>query len=121
HAELAPAAVLGDADRLGQVITNLLSNAIHYNKENGAIRVSTRTENASAVVTVADTGEGIAPEDLPHIFDRFYRADKSRARSEGRSGLGLAISKAVVDAHGGTLEVSSQPGAGTIFTVRLPK
>jgi len=119
HCDLAPAQVYGDADGLGQVITNLLTNAIHYNKPNGEIRVSTRSENGSAIVTIADTGQGMAAEDLPHIFERFYRADKSRSRAAGRSGLGLAISKAVVDAHDGTIEVTSQPGAGTTFTVRL--
>jgi heavy metal sensor kinase len=117
--DLTPLPVCGDADRLGQVITNLLSNAIHYNKPNGEIRVSIRGENGAAIVTVADTGAGIAAEDLPHIFERFYRADKSRSRSAGRSGLGLAISKAIVEAHGGMIEVTSQPGAGTTFNVRL--
>ena len=119
HCDLAPARVCGDADRLSQVITNLLTNAIHYNKPNGEIRVGTRSENGAAIVTIADTGQGIAAEDLPHIFERFYRADKSRSRAAGRSGLGLAISKAIVDAHGGTIELTSQPGAGTTFTVRL--
>ena len=120
HSDLAPAPVRGDADRLGQVITNLLTNAMHYNKPDGEIRVGTRGEDGAAIVTVADTGQGIAAEDLPHIFERFYRADKSRSRPAGRSGLGLAISKAIVDAHGGTIQVTSQPGAGTTFTVRLP-
>ena len=119
HCDLAPARVCGDADRLSQVITNLLTNAIHHNKPNGEIRVGTRSENGAAIVTIADTGQGIAAEDLPHIFERFYRADKSRSRAAGRSGLGLAISKAIVDAHGGTIELTSQPGAGTTFTVRL--
>ena len=119
HCDLGPARVCGDADGLGRVITNLLTNAIQYNKPNGEIRVSTRGENGVAIVTIADTGQGIAAEDLPHIFERFYRADKSRSRAAGRSGLGLAISKAIVDAHGGTIEVTSQPGAGTTFTVRL--
>jgi heavy metal sensor kinase len=119
HCDQAPAPAYGDADRLGQVITNLLTNAIYYNKPSGEIRVSTRAENGAAIVTVADTGQGIAPEDLPHIFERFYRADKSRSRAAGRSGLGLAISKAIVDAHGGTIEVTSQAGTGTTFTVRL--
>ena len=119
HCDLAPVRVCGDTDRLVQVITNLLTNAIHYNKPNGEIRVGTRGENGDAIVTVADTGQGIAPEDLPHIFERFYRADKSRSRAAGRSGLGLAISKAILDAHGGTIEVTSQSGVGTTFTVRL--
>ena len=69
---------------------------------------------------VSDAGQGIAAEDLPHIFERFYRADKSRSRAEGRSGLGLAICKAIVDADNGSIEVTTQPGAGTTFTVRLP-
>jgi two-component system OmpR family sensor kinase len=118
--ELARDEAVGDADRFSQVATNLLSNAIHYNKPNGEIQVRTRLENGAAVLTVTDTGPGIAAEDLPHIFERFYRADKSRARGHGRSGLGLAICKAIVDAHSGSIEVSSQPGAGTTFTVRLP-
>ena len=118
--DLAPAPAVGDVDCLGQVITNLLTNAIHYNKDGGSIRVSTRTEEKAAIVMIADTGIGISTEDLPHIFERFYRADKSRARSNGRSGLGLAICKTIVDAHGGTIEVSSEVGVGTAFTVRLP-
>ncbi len=118
--DLGPAKTFGDADRLGQLITNLLTNAIHYNKPNGEIRVNTRSENGGAVLTVADSGQGIAAEDVPHVFERFYRADKSRSRAEGRSGLGLAICKAIVDSHGGSIDVSSQPGAGTTFTVRLP-
>ena len=71
-------------------------------------------------LVVADTGQGIAPEDLPHIFERFYRADKSRARAEGHCRLGLAICQAILDAHGGRNEVSSHPGTGSTFTVRLP-
>lgn len=118
--DLAPVEVLGDADRLCQVVTNLLINAVHYNKAGGAIRVATRAANGAVELVVADTGHGIAAEDLPHVFKRFYRADKSRARGQGRYGLGLAICKAVVDAHGGTIAVSSQPGEGTTFVVRLP-
>jgi two-component system OmpR family sensor kinase len=118
--DLAPATTYGDADRLGQLITNLLTNAILYNKTDGEIVISTRLENGSAVLTVADSGEGIAAEDIPHVFERFYRADKSRSRAEGRSGLGLAICKAIVDSHGGSIDVASRPGAGTTFTVRLP-
>jgi two-component system OmpR family sensor kinase len=118
HAELAPAECTGDPERLGQVITNLLSNAVHYNKPEGEIRVSVAAHDGFATLVVADTGLGIAGSDLPHIFDRFYRAERSR--SEGRSGLGLAISKSIVEAHGGTIEVESQLDMGTSFTVRLP-
>lgn len=120
HCDCAPASVLGDADRVNQILTNLLSNAIHYNRERGEIRVTTRTENGAAVLTVSDTGPGIGPEDLPNVFKRFYRADKSRARADGRSGLGLAICQAIVKAHGGTIEVTSKLNEGTTFTVRLP-
>jgi heavy metal sensor kinase len=120
-ADLAPAETLGDGDRLGQVVTNLLTNAVFYNRDQGEIRLTTRVENDGAVLTVADTGSGIAAEDLPHIFQRFYRADKSRARAEGRVGLGLAICKAIVEAHGGSIQVASQPGQGSTFVVRLPR
>jgi len=118
HCDLRPADCMGDPERLAQVITNLLTNAIHYNHEGGEVRIATQQQASSVALTVADTGQGIPSVDLPHIFERFYRADKSR--SAGRTGLGLAISKAIVEAHGGTLEVSSQPGAGASFTVRLP-
>ena len=103
-----------------QVITNLLTNAIHYNKDGGEIRVTTAAEPASAVLTVADNGSGIAEDDQLHIFERFYCADKSRARANGCNGLGLAISKAIVDAHGGRIDVVTKPGEGTSFIIRLP-
>jgi len=105
--DLEPTQLRADPDRLTQVITNLLTNAINYNQEHGEIRISTYSANGSAILTVRDTGQGIAKEDLPVIFDRFYRADKSRARSNGRSGL--AISKAIIEAHGGVITVSSNP------------
>ena len=117
---LQPAMVRGDSRRLGEVATNLLSNAVQFNKEKGEIRVETSLRDGFAILTVADTGQGIAAEDLPHIFERFFRADKSRSRSSGHSGLGLAICKAIVDAHGGSIEVSSQLTVGTTLTVRLP-
>ena len=110
----------GDPDRLNQVITNLLSNAIEYNQEQGEVRIITRVEKEFTVLTVEDTGPGIGPEDLPHIFERFYRADKTRARARGHHGLGLAISKSIVEAHGGTILVTSQVESGSRFTVRLP-
>ena len=119
--ELAPAKTLGDEGRLRQVVTNLLTNALQYNQDHGEIRVSTRVEDQTAVVTVADTGIGISPEDLPHIFKRFYRGDKSRARARGCTGLGLSICQAIVEAHGGTIAAASEPGRGAEFTVRLPR
>jgi len=118
--DLGSAICLGDAERIGQVITNLVSNAIHYNQPGGEVRVSTQIENGAAILKVADTGQGIAPEHLPRIFERFYRADQSRSGANGRSGLGLAISKAIIEAHEGSIEVTSAPGVGSEFTVRLP-
>jgi two-component system, OmpR family, sensor kinase len=117
-AELQTFEISGDSGRLAQVITNLLTNAILYNKPNGEVRVKLESQNGMAILTVSDTGQGIATEDLPRVFERFYRADKSR--STGGNGLGLAITKAVVEAHGGTIEVASKENIGTIFTVRLP-
>ena len=111
--------ITGDPERLGQVVTNLLTNAIQYNHPEGEVRVKLESQDGLAVLTVADTGQGIAPGDLPHVFDRFYRADQSRTGA-GSAGLGLAICKAIVEAHGGTIDVSSEVNAGTIFTVRLP-
>jgi heavy metal sensor kinase len=116
--ELEPLEITGDSERLAQVVTNLLTNAIQYNHDGGQVRVKLKSENGLAVLTVADTGAGISAEDVPRVFERFYRADKSR--STGGNGLGLAISKAVVEAHGGTIEVSSAENFGTTFTVRLP-
>lgn len=117
--EVPPLECVGDAERIGQVITNLLTNAVNYNVENGEVRIAGESKNGSAIITVSDTGPGIPPEDLPHIFKRFYRAEKSR--TAGRTGLGLSISKAIIDAHGGALDVISETGKGTTFTIRLPK
>jgi two-component system, OmpR family, sensor kinase len=116
--ELPPLECVGDSERLSQVITNLLTNAITYNKENGEVRVHGETKNGSVILTVSDNGVGISAEALPRVFDRFYRADSSR--TSGNTGLGLAISKAIVEAHGGGIEVASEVGVGTAFTLRLP-
>ena len=116
--ELSPLEIAGDSERLAQVVTNLLTNAIQYNQDGGEVRVKLESQDGLAVLTVGDTGAGIAAEDLPRVFERFYRADKSR--SSGNAGLGLAISKAIVEAHGGVIEVSSEPGAGTTVELRLP-
>jgi heavy metal sensor kinase len=118
HCELPPLKCMGDSERLAQVITNLLTNAIQYNREGGEVRLAAQSRNGAVMLVVSDTGRGIPAEDLPHIFKRFYCGDKSR--SSGNTGLGLAISKAIVEAHGGTIEVSSKPGAGTTFTIVLP-
>ncbi len=120
QSELPTLESVGDPERLAQVFTNLLTNAIHYNKDNGLVRVTVQRQNGSALVSVTDTGRGISAEDLPRVFERFYRADKSRSGAAGQNGLGLSISKAIVEAHGGAIEVTSQPGHGTNFTVRLP-
>jgi len=116
--DVPPLECVGDSERLAQVMTNLLTNAITYNKENGEVRIQGEIKNGSVLLAVSDNGLGISREALPHVFDRFYRADSSR--NSGNTGLGLAISKAIVEAHGGEIEVSSQPEVGSVFTVRLP-
>ncbi|WP_409058898.1 sensor histidine kinase [Streptomyces sp. SYP-A7185] len=109
-----------DPLRLRQAIGNLVSNAIRHTPEGGSVTISCRATSDAVVVEVADTGTGIAPEDLPRVFDRFWRADKSRTRSTGGSGLGLAIVRQLVEGHGGTVTVGSAPGEGAVFTVRVP-
>jgi heavy metal sensor kinase len=116
---LAPAETFCDATRIAQVVTNLLSNAINYNRAGGEITVTTRMENNGTVLKIADTGGGISAADLPRVFERFYRADKSRSSSG--NGLGLSICRAIVTAHGGTIEISSTENVGTTFTVNLPE
>jgi heavy metal sensor kinase len=118
--ELTPAEMTGDGERLALVITNLLVNAIQYNRPDGEVHVKLEVQTGLTVLTIRDTGPGISAEDLPHVFERFYRGDKSRTVSNGNAGLGLAISKAIVEAHGGTISVSSQTGVGTTFAVQLP-
>jgi signal transduction histidine kinase len=118
--EITPARCVGDPQRVAQVATNLLTNAIQFTRERSEVRITAQSQNGSAVLMVADTGPGIPQEDLAHIFERFYRVDKSRSRVQGRNGLGLAISKAIVDAHGGTIQVTSTVGSGSVFTVKLP-
>lgn len=117
HHDLPASQCIGDSDRIGQVITNLLTNAIVHNNPGGEVRVTARREKGCVLLSVADNGPGIAPEDLPRLFERFYRANKSRSR--GGTGLGLAISKAIVNAHGGSIEAFSMPGSGTTIEVRL--
>jgi heavy metal sensor kinase len=118
--ELADVSVEADPELLAQAISNLVSNAIRHNGRGGEARVSLVAEGAEAVLTVSDNGPGIPPEDLPRIFDRFYRVDAARSRRDGGSGLGLSIARAVALSHGGTLSCESPAGQGARFTLRLP-
>ncbi|MCL4473361.1 MAG: cell wall metabolism sensor histidine kinase WalK [Actinobacteria bacterium] len=112
--------VLADEDKLDQVLTNLIDNALRYTDAGGKVTVEVHGQDGKVAVTVADTGIGIGAEDLPHIFERFYRADKSRSRERGGTGIGLTIAKRYVEALGGTISVSSAPAKGTRFSVLLP-
>jgi len=118
--QVDPVIVQIDTDKLGQVFNNLLANALKYTNPGGSVRVYTRVVKHQVAVSIADTGIGIAPEDLVQIFERFYRADKSRTRETGGSGIGLAIVKSIVEAHGGLVTVKSQLGQGSVFQVTLP-
>ncbi|HYL11485.1 MAG TPA: heavy metal sensor histidine kinase [Terriglobales bacterium] len=119
--EIRPDVVVeGDPLRLQQLIVNLLDNAIKYTPQGGRVAVAVAAAAARAQLSVADTGLGIPADSVPHVFDRFYRADKARARNTGGAGLGLAIVKAICSAHGGSINVTSTEGAGSVFTVELP-
>ncbi|MBI2860222.1 MAG: HAMP domain-containing protein [Chloroflexi bacterium] len=111
--------VSGDAHKLRQLLANLVDNAVRYTPASGAVTLSLYREKDLACLEVADTGIGIAAEHLPHIFERFYRADKARSRASGGTGLGLAIVRGIVLQHGGNVAVASEPGRGSTFTVRL--
>ena len=117
---LEPCRCMADAERLGQVFANLLANAVKFNRPGGEVRLVTHRENGSAIVEVTDTGAGIEERHLPHLFERFYRAEESRNRSTGGAGLGLAICRTIAEAHGGGISVRSAPGKGSVFTVRIP-
>ena len=108
-----------DQDRMAQVLGNLVDNALRYTPPGGAITLRARTQDSVTLITVQDTGVGIPQQDLPHVFDRFYRGDSARSTDDGESGLGLAIAKSIVEAHGGTISVDSVPGEGTTFTIAL--
>ncbi len=113
--------IRADRDKLSQVAVNLIANALKYTNPGGKVTVETGRTDADLMLKVSDTGIGIALEDLPYIFERFYRADKSRNRLSGGSGIGLAIVKAIVDAHRGRISVESELGSGTAFTVFFPE
>lgn len=112
--------VTGDKERLKELISNLVTNAIRYNKPNGKVTVKLASDQGRGVLTVDDTGIGIPSEDLPHIFERFYRVDKARSRDIGGFGLGLAIAKWIAEAHNGQINVTSQIGKGSRFIITLP-
>lgn len=113
--------VSADADRLEQVVTNLIDNALKYTPAGGRISVAVHARNGEVELSVSDTGRGIPADDLPHVFERFYRSDRSRTRVSGGTGLGLAIAKHIVEAHGGHISVRSRLDEGTTFVVTLPK
>ncbi len=110
----------GDRSRLQQVLVNLIANAIQYTEEGGEVEVTVRSEGPTAILEVSDNGAGIPAHALPHLFERFYRADKARSRNSGGAGLGLAIAKAICTAHGAEIKVSSEEGRGSHFRVELP-
>jgi signal transduction histidine kinase len=110
-----------DPDKMGEVIYNLVDNALRYTPENGTVSISGKLLSAETLqLSISDTGVGIPASHLPQLFDRFYRVDKARSRSRGGSGLGLAIVKNIVEQHGGTIEVKSKVNRGTSFTITLP-
>ncbi|MHB8064000.1 MAG: sensor histidine kinase, partial [Ruminiclostridium sp.] len=113
--------IFADRDKISQVIINLLSNALKYTPEGGKVKVNVKGTEEITQFVVKDNGPGIPKEDLPYIFERFYRADKSRNRLTGGSGIGLTISKAIVEAHGGKIDVNSSSEYGSEFIVSLPK
>jgi signal transduction histidine kinase len=110
-----------DIQRMGRALNNLVSNALNHTPAGGSVTLSAMLAPGGISVSVKDTGEGILPDDLPHIFERFYRGDKSRNRAGGGAGLGLAIAKGIIEAHGGNIRVESQLGKGTTFIITLPK
>ena len=118
--ELPVATVDGDPDRLRQVFFNLFDNAVKYNRAGGTVTVRGHRAGRHVAIEVRDTGVGIPADELPRVFDRFYRVDKSRSRRMGGAGLGLSIVKALVEGHGGRVEVESTPGEGSTFRVVLP-
>ena len=120
EADLNPAPLACHPDQIARVFVNLIANALDYNHPGGQIRVATARQDGKIVASVSDTGDGISPEDLPHVFDRFYRTSQARSRSAEHAGLGLAICKAIVEAHGGQIGAVSTPGAGTVVTLDWP-
>jgi signal transduction histidine kinase len=119
--KLAKQTVLGDKESLEEMLLIFLDNAVKYTPKGGKIRLATKTQDKNLVITIKDTGIGIAKKDLPHIFNRFYRADQSRSKQKADGfGLGLSLAKKIIELHHGSVTVASRPGKGTTFTVKLP-
>ena len=118
--DLTPIRIQGDSDKIRQILLILLDNAVKYTPPGGIINMSLIRQGNEAILSIQDSGPGIPPDHLPHIFDRFYRVDKARSRAMGGSGLGLSIAKWVAEAHRGSIQVNSKMNKGTTFTVKLP-
>jgi two-component system sensor histidine kinase BaeS len=112
--------VSADPFRIDQILSNLISNALRHTPEGGQVVLTMEMAPAQVEVIIRDSGQGIPIESLPHVFERFYRADRSRSRAEGGTGLGLAIARKLAEAHGGTLSAANHPRGGAIFTLTLP-
>ena len=110
----------GDSALLRMALVNLVNNAIKYNREGGSVTILTTQTNTMTTIRIVDTGIGIPAQDLPHLFERFYRVDKARSRETGGTGLGLSIVDSIVRLHGGAVTVESEPGKGSTFTITLP-
>jgi signal transduction histidine kinase len=115
-----PIPIQADADALRRALLILMDNAVKYTPKGGSVKVKAETEDGFAVVSVSDTGIGIADQDRVHIFDRFWRADRARSREQGGAGLGLSIAKWVLDMHGGSIDIESELGKGSVFHLRVP-
>jgi signal transduction histidine kinase len=112
--------ILGDEDRLAQVLSNLISNSIKYSPAGGEIRIRGQIRPEHVIICVSDAGPGIAPEDIPHVFDRFYRASEASRKTKG-AGLGLYLARAVVEAHNGRIWVDPKPDSGARICFSLPR
>jgi len=112
--------LVGDSSQLTRLFTNLIQNSLHYTRSGGTVEITANRLGSYCIVSVRDTGVGIAPEHIKLIFERFWRADESRSYWNGGSGLGLAIAQTITQNHGGSITVTSQLGVGSCFTVRLP-
>jgi signal transduction histidine kinase len=120
HLEGVGGTLHADPDRLTQVLRNLVRNAVSHTQPDDRIDVVARVNGERLTISVADSGSGISPEHLEHVFERFYRAEESRSRDSGGSGLGLAIARAIVEAHGGRIWAESPPASGTTISLELP-